>query len=101
MSPPDQEPDWLDGEQTRAKELAATGQKVNNPSADKSTKRRKTVKADRPQRTLKGFRIRSDYQQYFDELVAREKHASGKKGPDLVEEALELLFKRYDKTLTN
>jgi hypothetical protein len=59
----------------------------------------KAVNQDKPPRTLKGFRIRTDYQQRFDELAAHQKHSSGKKGPDLIEEALEMLFRKYDKTL--
>lgn len=50
----------------------------------------------KPERSLKGVRIRIDYQQRFDLLAAREKYSSGKKGPDLAEEALELLFEKYD-----
>ena len=33
-------------------------------------------------------------------LVATIKHSEGKKGPDLMEEALELLFRKYDKKIT-
>lgn len=80
------EPDWLDGEAERAAHLHDSGQKVNNPSATKM-----------PPRTLKGFRIRQDYQQRYDILAATVKHTEGKKGPELIEEALEMLFRKYDK----
>ena len=79
------EPDWLDGEAERAAHLRDSGQKVNNPSATKT-----------PPRTLKGFRIRQDYQQRYDILAATVKHTEGKKGPELIEEALEMLFRKYD-----
>lgn len=80
------EPDWLDGEAERAAHLHDSGKKVNNPSATKM-----------PPRTLKGFRIRQDYQQRYDILAATVKHTEGKKGPELIEEALEMLFQKYDK----
>ena len=79
-------PDWLDGEAERAAYLHDSGQKVNNPSARKM-----------PPRSLKGFRIRQDYQQRYDVLAATVKHTQGKKGPELIEEALEMLFQKYDK----
>ena len=96
------EPDWLKGEDKRAEELSKSGQVVNNPDANLPKRRKfKAAKGGRPVRTLKGFRIRTDYQQRFDTLVALEKHRSGKKGPDLVEEALKMLFSKYDKKLTD
>lgn len=48
-----------------------------------------------PTRSSKGFRLREDYQRRFDELVAREKY-NGKNGPALIEEALEMLFDKYE-----
>lgn len=79
------EPDWLDSEAKRATRLHDSGRKVNNPSAAKT-----------PPRSLKGFRIRRDYQQRYDVLAATVKHTEGKKGPELIEEALEMLFHKYD-----
>ena len=93
MSQSHKEPSWLDGEDSRAVERLKSGQRVNNPSARK----KKAVDPKIPMRSLKGFRIRGDFQQRFDELAAREKYLSGKKGPDLMEEALEMLFRKYDK----
>ena len=75
--------DWLSQENETAKDLVKEGSGVANPSA-----------SPRPPRSLKGFRLREDYQRKFDELVAREKY-NGKNGPALVEEALELLFNKY------
>ena len=77
-------PDWLDGEAERAEELRDSGQTVNNPSASPT-----------PRRSLKGFRIRQDYQRRYDVLAATVKHTQGKKGPELIEEALEMLFDKY------
>ena len=83
------EPNWISGESDRAEKLIKSGQGVNNPSAKIVSQKNQL------ERSLKGFRIRKDYQRIFDELVAREKHISGKKGPDLLEEALEMLFDKY------
>ena len=74
--------DWLSKENETAKDLVERGTGVANPAASK------------PSRSLKGFRIREDYQRKFDELVAREKY-NGKNGPALAEEALEMLFNKY------
>ena len=62
-------PEWLEGEAERAEELRDSGQTVNNPSASAT-----------PRRSLKGFRIRQDYQRRYDVLVATVKHTQGKKG---------------------
>lgn len=78
-------PEWITEEQSRAKQLVNKGKNTVNPSA-----------ALNPKRDLKGLRFRVDYHRRFDLLVAREKHSSGKNGPDLIEEALELLFEKYE-----
>ena len=96
MSQHSNEPDWLNREVDRADKLHKSGQKVNNPSA-RRTPRKPVTEAAPPPRTLKGFRIREDYQQRYDVLVATMKHTEGKKGPELIEEALDLLFRKYDK----
>ena len=90
------EPDWLSGEVDRADKLHKSGQEVNNPTARRAP-RKPVNEAATPPRTLKGFRIREDYQQRYDVLVATMKHTEGKKGPELIEEALDLLFRKYDK----
>ena len=82
---PNYTPEWMSEEKTRVKDLAEKGKTSVNP-----------VAAVNPERGLKGFRFRVDYQKRFDLLVAKEKHLSGKNGPDLVEEALELLFEKYE-----
>jgi hypothetical protein len=82
-------PDWLDGEAERAEKLRDGGQTVNNPSASPP-----------PPRSLKGFRMRQDYQRRYDLLAATVKHTQDKKGPELVEEALEMLFDRHAEELS-
>ena len=83
-------PDWMKEEDVRAQEeVSQTGGKTRNPSADKYTN-------EPPVRSLKGLRFRTDYQLTFDSLVTEQKHLTGKKGPDLIEEALRLLFDKYN-----
>ena len=92
------QPDWLNEEDKRAGELTKTDKSVSNPSAPKPKPRSvKSVPNVSIERSLKGFRLRVDYQQRFDALVAEQKYLSKKKGPDLIEEALEMLFKKYKK----
>jgi len=47
------------------------------------------------QRSVKGLRIRTDLQKDFDRLVFEQKQADGKSGPELADEAIELLLKAY------
>ncbi len=89
------QPDWLNQEDKRAGRLSASGKVVSNPAAPKP--RARDQKPQPIERSLKGFRLRVDYQQIFDSLVAEQKHITGSKGPDLIEEALLLLFKKYKK----
>lgn len=74
-------PSWLNNEIQRSAETIQN-EMVVNPAA-------------LPKRSMRGFRLREDYQIRFDTLVAREKIRSGKKGPDLIEEAMQLLFEKY------
>lgn len=86
---------WLSDENERAEKLLESGQNTNNPSAAKKPNKKLLPKG--VNRSVKSISCRKDYQQLFDELVAREKHISGKKGPDLLEEALGMLFTKYNK----
>ena len=92
-------PEWMSEEATRAKGQAATGKMVNESAVLKERKA-KTPKAPRPQRVLRGWRPSRDRAATFDALVAEQKHTSGKNGPKLIDEALDLLFKHYNKMLT-
>ena len=87
-------PEWMSEEATRAEGQTATG-KVVNESAGKA----KTPKVPRPQRVLRGWRPSRDRAATFDALVAEQKNTSGKNGPKLIDEALDLLFKRYKKVI--
>ena len=89
-------PEWMSEEATRAEGQVATGKLVNESAIPKKRKA-KTPKALRPQRVLRGWRPSRDRAATFDALVAEQKNTSGKNGPRLIDEALDLLFKRYNK----
>jgi hypothetical protein len=86
---------WIDEENARASELAKTGTTANNnaPLLVKTTK--KPV----PVRHIKSIYIQDLYSLAFDKLVFEQKIAKGKKAPELMEEAIELLLKKYDGSL--
>ena len=88
-------PEWMSEEATRAESQTATGKLVNESAVLKNRKA-KTSKATRPQRVLRGWRPSRERAATFDALVAEQKNTSGKNGPKLVDEALDLLFKRYN-----
>ena len=90
-------PEWMSEEATRAKGQADTGKLVNESAVLKKRKA-KTPKAPRPQRVLRGWRPSRDRAATFDALVAEQKNTSGKNGPKLIDEALDLLFNRYNKS---
>ena len=89
-------PEWMSEEATRAKGQAATGKMVNESVVLKERKA-EAPKAPRTQRVLRGWRPSRDRAATFDALVAEQKHTSGKNGPKLIDEALDLLFKHYNK----
>ncbi len=94
--------DWMQKEQTRSKEQGAGEGNHANPSVPqpKEKKLKLEVKNDNEKmpyidRIQKGFHPTKDRAASFDMLVAEQKHSSGKKGPDLIDEALDLLFEKY------
>ena len=89
-------PEWMSEEETRAEGQAATGKLVNEDAAPQD-KKANTPKPPRPQRVLRGWRPSRDRAAAFDALVAEQKNTSGKNGPTLIDEALDLLFERYNK----
>ena len=90
-------PEWMSEETTRAEGQAATGKMVNESAVLKKRKA-KSPKTPRQQRVLRGWRPSRDRAAAFDALVAEQKNTSGKNGPTLIDEALDLLFKRYNKS---
>ena len=89
-------PEWMSEEATRAANQAATGKLVNERAVVKK-RPVKPLKAPRPPRVLRGWRPSRTRAAAFDALVAEQKNTSGKNGPQLIDEALDLLLKRYGK----
>ena len=90
------ENDWLAAMLKRSDEFTQSNDEVNNPTAPQPKSRRRSDIA-LLHRSQKTFFIRADYQQIYDELVARVKHTEGKNGPELIEEAIEYLVRKYSK----
>ena len=86
---------WIDEENARASELAKTGATTNNnaPLLVRTTKKPALV------RHIKSIYIQDSYSLAFDKLVFEQKIAKGKKAPELMEEAIELLLHKYERTL--
>ena len=94
--------DWMKKEQTRSKEQGAGDGNHVNPAVPQPKEKTlkvevKTANDKMPflDRIQKGFHPTKDRAGKFDVLVAKQKHVSGKKGPDLIDEALDLLFEKY------
>lgn len=82
---------WIDEENARASVLAKTGATTNNNAPLLV----KTTKKPAPVRHIKSIYIQDSYSLAFDKLVFEQKIAKGKKAPQLMEEAIELLLKQY------
>ena len=89
-------PEWMSEEATRAARQTAAGKLVNERAVVKK-RPVKPPKAQRPTRVLRGWRPSRTRAAAFDALVAEQKNTSGKNGPKLIDEALDLLLKRYGK----
>lgn len=86
---------WIDEENARASELVKTGNTTNNNAPLLV----KTTKKPAPARHIKSVYIQDSYSLAFDKLVFEQKIAKGKKAPELMEEAIELLLKKYGGSL--
>lgn len=86
---------WIDEENARASELAKTGTTTNNNAPLLV----RTTKKPAPVRHIKSIYIQDSYSLAFDKLVFDQKIAKGKKAPQLMEEAIELLLKKYGGSL--
>jgi len=85
---------WIDEEEERAEQQAETG---TTPNAEAPQLVRRLVSA--PPRATKGFYIQEKHSMAFDRLVFTQKQAKGKKAPELAEEAIEILLKKYNMEL--
>jgi hypothetical protein len=86
---------WIDEENARASELAKTRTTANNNAPLLV----KTTPKNAPIRHIKSIYIQESYSLAFDKLVFEQKIAKGKKAPQLMEEAIELLLKKYGGSL--
>ena len=81
---------WMDEEEARANQTAATGE-TSNPEAPQLARVMKE-----PARKQKAFYLQQSYIDAFDLLAFNEKKkVKGNPAPKLAEEALRLLFERY------
>lgn len=83
-------PDWMDVEQQRADDLSETKGAVVNHMAPQLVRVKKA-----PPRMQKAFYIQQKYVEAFDDFVYKQKKIKGKKAPELAEEAIKMLLKKY------
>lgn len=86
--------DWMEEDEEKAEAQAGVGQRHNRNAPQLI---RKEIKA--PPRATKGFYIQENHAMAFDRLVFSQKQEKGKKAPELAEEAIELLLKKYKITI--
>lgn len=87
--------DWLEEEESRANKLNDSGVTAN-PKAPQLVRVKKE-----PARKVKGLYMQEKYIEYFDELVFKQKKIKGKTAPELAEEAVFLLLKKYKHDTSN
>jgi hypothetical protein len=92
-------PDWMEQENAKAKKQADNGGRTN-AKAPHLVKQISKPKKETVVRSVKGLRIQKPLQMKFDELVFRQKQVGGKTGPELADEAIKLLLKKYNIKLT-
>lgn len=98
-------PDWMNEEKQRA--TAQRGQPVNKSFAGKGQGAKQSRTTTKPKtapvkRVTKGFQVEQSRVRKWDQLVAALKHsqANKKTGPELIDEAIDHLCKKYAKDLT-
>jgi hypothetical protein len=82
---------WIDEENARATNLAKTGETTNK----NAPRLIKNVKITTPARKIRSIYIQDSHGKAFDKLTFEQKMIKGKKAPELMEEAIELLLKKY------
>ena len=83
--------DWLSEESNRSEKQAKKGVTVNN-------KVKKKKEAKKVERVLKGYRPQVTIENQFNLLIAEQKNIKGKSSPELIDEALLYVIKKYRKT---
>ncbi|KQC31868.1 hypothetical protein AAU57_14750 [Nonlabens sp. YIK11] len=69
---------------------------LKKPKKENILPKPKKEPALKKSRKVKGFYISDSVREKFEQLVLVEKQRSGKNSPELVEEALNLLFDKYN-----
>ena len=83
---------WIEEENARADELAKTGSTANQ-HAPLMTKKPKRIT---PARGVRTIYLQEQHSKALDRLAFEQKMCKGKKTPELIEEAIELLLKQYN-----
>lgn len=87
---PSNQPNWMDEEENRAEQVTETGQ-TTNPNAPQLARVYR-----QPPRKQKPFYLQESYIETFDDFVHEyKKGVKGNPAPQLIEEALRLLFEKY------
>ena len=83
---------WMDEENERAKNLSEAGKTTN----DKAPRIKSASKEISTKRSIRSVYIKKSHQHILDRLIFEQKMVGGKKAPDLLEEAIELIAKKYN-----
>ena len=83
---------WMDEENARAINLSETGKTTN----DKALRIKSVSKEISTKRSIRSVYIKEFHQRMLDKLIFEQKMIGGKKAPDLLEEAIELMIKKYN-----
>lgn len=83
---------WMEEENARAKDLVKTGGTSNNNAPRLIVSKKKVT----PARVVKNLYIQESHIRAFDKLVFSQKMLKGKNAPELAEEAIELLIRKYN-----
>ena len=86
---------WIEQENARANELSKTGETMNN----NAPRLLKATKKPTPVRHIRSIYIQDAHGKAFDKLAFAQKMVKGKKAPELMEEAIELLLKKYNNNM--
>lgn len=82
----------MDEENERANNLCKTGKTTNA----KAPRVKPVSKEAHAKRSIRSVYIKESHQRMLDKLVFEQKMVGGKKAPDLIEEAIELITKKYN-----
>jgi len=82
---------WIEEENARAEELAKTGTTTNQHAPLMIKKAKRSI----PSRSVRTIYLQEQHSRALDKLAFEQKMCKGKKTPELIEEAIELLLIKY------